>query len=116
MNEPNEMETVTTIRLHQLLAGARPPTVVDLADATSFGHRHIPGSRHVADLDRLVAELDRRAPIVVSCPAAARLTCAWAHRLLQEHGFSDVAIHVGGVQAWEAAGFAVAGSPRPGPT
>lgn len=34
MNEPNEMETVTTIRLHQLLAGARPPTVVDLADAT----------------------------------------------------------------------------------
>lgn len=117
------MPTVTSIDTHELerrLRGASPPLVVAAVAEAEHRRARIPGSRTLSDLEAFLRDVRHDRAIVVSGDGSDALTTAWAHRLLLEHGYLDVRVHAGGLQAWEAAGYPVerddaTPAPRTGP-
>lgn len=95
--------SIDTDTLRLRLATADPPLLLAVTSLADFRRARIPGARHFGDLAALLREVPRDRAIVVTHNGTDDLTLAWAQRLLVEHGYRDVTIHVGGLRAWEAA-------------
>ncbi|HVT44284.1 MAG TPA: rhodanese-like domain-containing protein [Thermoanaerobaculia bacterium] len=90
--------------------------VIDVRDMNSYLAGHIPGSLHipVAYVAGEVPYLPRDRGIVTYCSCPAEESSGYAALLLRQHGFSDVAALVGGLDAWIAEGNPIAtGLERP---
>ena len=99
--------TVDSATLSRRMAGSSPPLVLAVMSASDHRSARIPNSRLLGDPAELVREVPLDRAVVVSCRSPGDLTASWACRLLVEHGFRDVSIHIGGLRAWEAAGLPV---------
>lgn len=100
MSTPASIDTDT---LRVRLAAADPPLLLAATSLADFQRARIPGARHFGDMATLIREVPRDRAIVVTHNGTDDLTVAWARRLLVEHGYRDVTIHLGGLRAWEAA-------------
>jgi len=97
--------SIDTETLRLRLQAADPPLLLAATSLADFERARIPGARHLGDLATLLREVPRDRAIVVTHNGTDDLTVAWASRLLTEHGYRDVTIHVGGLRSWEAAGL-----------
>lgn len=89
------------------MAEPAPPLIVAVVSAAEHRRARIPGSRVLGDVAAFVREVPHDRAIVVTCQSMGDLTASWACRLLAEHGYRDVRVHLGGLRAWEAAGLPV---------
>ncbi|TVR93919.1 MAG: rhodanese-like domain-containing protein [Trueperaceae bacterium] len=99
--------TIDSYALARRMAAAAPPLVVAVTSPTEHRRVRIPGSRLLGDPTAFARDVPRDRTIVVSCRSPGDLTASWACRLLVEHGYRDVSIHVGGLRAWMNAGLPV---------
>ena len=90
-------------RLHDTSNGHL--TVLDVRDAGEWDEGHIPGAKHIPYyfVEQRLHELDPAQSMVVLCASGQRSTLACA--LLQRHGFTQLTNVVGGMDAWEKAGY-----------
>ena len=81
--------------------------IVDVRLDTEFNTSHIPGAINVCacDPDNMLRELDPNDEILVYCRGGLRSAAAMT--FLNENGFSRVYNLVGGIVAWENAGYPV---------
>ena len=79
--------------------------IVDVRLDTEFNTSHIPGAINVCacDPDNMLRELDPNDEILVYCRSGLRSAAAMT--FLNENGFSKVYNLVGGIVAWENAGY-----------
>lgn len=95
--------------LNELLGSSSPPQVIDVRSPGEFETTHIAGTLNVpTDLlqqhrDELVAHLTR--DVVLVCHSGQR--AMKAQESLRTSGFDHARVLVGGVSAWEAAGYTV---------
>ena len=96
-------ERITAGSLAEQLAGAQPPTVIDVRAASEWEEGRIEGAVHIplSHLSERLDELPTDGPVVVYCGSGYR--SAIAASILLKHGRNDVADLVGGLPAWEAA-------------
>ena len=81
--------------------------IVDVRLDTEFNTSHIPGAINVCacDPDNMLRQLNPNDEILVYCRSGMR--SAAAMKFLNENGFSKVYNLVGGIVAWENAGYPV---------
>ena len=104
--------SIDTETLRLQLRATDPPLLLAATSLADFQRARIPGARHFADMATLLREVPRDRAIVVTHNGTDDLTVAWARRLLVEHGYCDVTIHVGGLRAWQAAALPLDRSAR----
>lgn len=97
--------------LQRKLAGENPPLLAEALPEKYYLDWHLPRARHLPH-DR-VRELAARvfpqkaAEIVVYCANRACQNSHIAARVLEQLGYTDVAVYAGGKQEWEEAGLAL---------
>jgi hydroxyacylglutathione hydrolase len=98
---PRRIASIPAIGAGELAARADGPTVIDVRTETEWNEGHIPGSVHVPlpYLERRIAELRGRQPIVTYCQSGAR--SATAASVLRAAGVEDVSSVEGGFDAWQ---------------
>ena len=99
-NDRDEGDEITPAVLAARLAGAAPPSVVDVREPYEWAIAHIPQARLVPldSLPQAAPSLDRAAELVVYCHHGTRSAAAAAW--LRDHGFTRVRNLVGGIDRW----------------
>ena len=91
---------ISPVRLRRLLQEAEPPLLIDVRQSLEVGRVRLRGSRHVplGSLRSHLHELPRDRPIAIVCSLGLR--SYEASRVLTAHGFDDVMVLDGGLEAW----------------
>jgi class 3 adenylate cyclase/rhodanese-related sulfurtransferase len=94
--------------LHAALASTRPPLILDVRRRAAFGElpQTLPDAVPVL-LDAqplLLPEVPRERPIVAFCLCSGEASSSRVAQWLVQQGYRDVAVLVGGLQAWLDAG------------
>jgi molybdopterin/thiamine biosynthesis adenylyltransferase/rhodanese-related sulfurtransferase len=104
-----EIDEVDAATLHDELAGADAPVVVDVRAQGEWDEGHIPGARHIGRdylESRMESQLpDRETPIVLYCESGNR--SIMAAKTLQDLGYTNVRNVAGGYADWKRSGFEV---------
>src|SRR5262245_55066236 len=97
--------------LHRRLAEANPPVLAEALPEKYYQDWHLPSARHLPhDQVRALAAArlpQKSAEIVVYC---ASRTCQNSHiaaSILEQLGYTNVAVYPGGKEDWQAAGLPV---------
>ncbi|HZU67256.1 MAG TPA: rhodanese-like domain-containing protein [Ktedonobacteraceae bacterium] len=79
--------------------------VLDVRDPNEWQEGHIKGAVHIPyyDIEQRLPALNPAQPVAVVCGSGQRSTIACS--LLQRHGFTQLFNVVGGMEAWDEAGF-----------
>jgi len=79
--------------------------ILDVRDKSEWEEGHIEGATHIPYyfLEQRLQELDNTQPLALICASGQRSSIACS--LLQKHGFTQLFNVVGGMDAWEQAGF-----------
>jgi hydroxyacylglutathione hydrolase len=99
---------LTVQELAERLANGDRLTVLDVRNASEWAAGHIEGAIHIplGDLAQRLAEISRDGPLAVHCAHAHRSGAAVS--ILQAQGFERLHHLVGGISAWEEAGYKIA--------
>jgi glyoxylase-like metal-dependent hydrolase (beta-lactamase superfamily II)/rhodanese-related sulfurtransferase len=99
------IETLEQLSVAQLKQRRPAPYILDVRDPDEWEAGHIEGAMHLPFdvVEQRSNELDATWPLAVICGSGQRSTIAAA--LLLRHGFAHLYNVVGGMQAWEEAGF-----------
>lgn len=84
------------------------PIILDVRSPAEYSGGHLPNARNIplGDLDKRVAELPPKRPVLLCCANGNR--SARAARQLKQAGREDVFNLGGGLQAWQQAGLPIA--------
>src|SRR6266571_4516961 len=79
--------------------------ILDVRDQSEWEEGHIKGATHIPYyfLVQRLQELDNTQPLALICASGQRSSIACS--LLQKHGFTELFNVVGGMDAWQQAGF-----------
>lgn len=90
----------------EFLASGAPFQLVDVRTPEEFDTGHIPGAVNIPlqELPGRLGELSKEEPVVLYCRSGNRST--QAARLMQQAGFTGL-YNLGGIVAWQAAGFPI---------
>jgi membrane protein DedA with SNARE-associated domain/rhodanese-related sulfurtransferase len=106
------MARISVGDLYDLMQAGAAPIIIDVRSTTarSLDPRFIPGALHVPleDVGRHVGHLPRDRDIILYCACPSEASAARVAKLLMSHGFKKVRPLFGGLDAWVAAGYAVA--------
>jgi membrane protein DedA with SNARE-associated domain len=109
------MARITVEELNEAIAGGRTPVVVDVrSDASrTIDGRIIPGAllADVNSVERIAAEVPVEAELVIYCTCPNEASAAMVAKALMDHGYKRVRPLLGGLDAWETAGFPVSRVP-----
>ncbi len=96
---------ITPQALHQQLASAERPQVLDVRTEAEWRDGHLAGALHIMGgyLPDKTGDVPRDRPLVVMCGSGYRSTIAAS--VLERAGFTQVTNLTGGMQAWKAAGL-----------
>jgi membrane protein DedA with SNARE-associated domain/rhodanese-related sulfurtransferase len=98
--------------LYELMQAGAAPIIIDVRSATAraLEPRWIPGAIHVPlqEVGHHLRELPRDRDIVLYCTCPSEASAARVAKILMNHGFKKVRPLHGGLDAWIAAGYAVA--------
>jgi membrane protein DedA with SNARE-associated domain/rhodanese-related sulfurtransferase len=115
-NAALRLPRITVEELHELIAAAAAPVVVDVRSALGReqDRRCIPGSLEMGldEIARRLSELPDDRDIVFYCACPNEASAALAARRLMDRGYSRVRPLRGGLDAWVAAGYEL--EQRPG--
>lgn len=105
------MARITVDELNQAIVGGRSPIVVDIRSqpARLLDSRVIPGAL-LADLDSIGPSLQDIPPdreLVIYCNCPNEVSAAKAAKLLMALGYRRVRPLLGGLDAWDSAGYAI---------
>ena len=105
---PSSTETYEDIDIHtarSMIEEREDLVILDVRGEDEFLGGHIEGATliPVGELEAWIGELDKGADILVYCGSGAR--SARAARILVEGGFTKVYNMMGGIIAWEEAGY-----------
>jgi rhodanese-related sulfurtransferase len=91
---------ISSVELRQRMLTGDPPFLLDVRQSTEYGQQRLRGSRHIqlGNLRSRLHELPRDKTIVVVCSLGLR--SYEAGRVLLTHGFDDVLVLDGGLEAW----------------
>lgn len=91
---------ISPIELRQRMLAGEPPFLLDVRQATEYGQERLRSSRHIplGNLRSRLHELPHDKTIVVVCSLGLR--SYEASRVLLTHGFDDVLVLDGGLEAW----------------
>ncbi len=105
------MARITVDELNNAMADERAPVVVDVRSAPSrlLDTRIIPGAllADAGGIDRTVHDIPLDRELVIYCNCPNEVTAATAAKVLLGQGYRRVRPLLGGLDAWDAAGFAV---------
>ncbi len=105
------MARITVDELNQAIAGGQSPIVVDVRSqpARLLDTRVIPGAL-LADLDsvdRVLQDIPPERELVIYCSCPNEVSAAKAAKLLMALGYRRVRPLLGGLDAWDSAGYAI---------
>jgi len=91
---------ISPIELRQQMLGEDAPLLLDVRQSVEYGQERLRGSRHIplGNLRSRLHELPRDRTIVVVCSFGLR--SYEASRVLTTHGYEDVWVLDGGLEAW----------------
>ena len=91
---------ISPIELRQRMLAGEPPFLLDVRQSTEYGQERLRSSRHIplGNLRIRLHELPHDKTIVVVCSLGLR--SYEAGRVLLTHGFDDVLVLDGGLEAW----------------
>jgi membrane protein DedA with SNARE-associated domain/rhodanese-related sulfurtransferase len=109
------MARISVAELQQLMKDGSQPVIIDVRSpsARDLEPRWIPGAVHISlpDVDARLKELPQERDIILYCTCPSEASAARVARILMNHGFKRVRPLHGGLDAWVAAGYAVAQAP-----
>jgi membrane protein DedA with SNARE-associated domain/rhodanese-related sulfurtransferase len=109
------MARISVAELQQLIQNGSQPLIIDVrsSSARDLEPRWIPGAVHISlpDVDARLKELPRERDIILYCTCPSEASAARVARILMNHGFKRVRPLHGGLDAWVAAGYAIAQAP-----
>ena len=76
----------------------------------AFKAKHIPGSINIFSVESAIGKIDPSDEIVVYCVTETCAASLTAYKILESQGFTNIKRFVGGLEAWEAAGYEFEGS------
>jgi rhodanese-related sulfurtransferase len=104
-------QIVDRIELQRRLAGTARPTLIEALPEKYYRDWHLPGALHLPHTEvreRAAAILpDKTADIVVYCASATCQNSHIAAKVLEQLGYTRVAVYAGGKQDWSEAGLPV---------
>ena len=110
--ETLRMARIRVEDLYELIQSGAAPIIIDVRSATAraLEPRSIPGALHVPlqEAGRHLQDLPRDRDIILYCSCPSEASAARVAKLLMNHGFAKVRPLHGGLDAWIAAGYAVA--------
>jgi membrane protein DedA with SNARE-associated domain/rhodanese-related sulfurtransferase len=110
---------ISVTDLYELMQAGVTPIIIDVRSATArtLEPRWIPGSIHVPleDMRSHIEHLPRDRDIILYCTCPNEASAARVAKILINHGFERVRPLFGGLDAWIAAGYAVASEPEKRP-
>jgi membrane protein DedA with SNARE-associated domain/rhodanese-related sulfurtransferase len=110
------MARISVAELNQLIQAGSQPLIIDVRSpsARALEPRWIPGALHISlpDVDVHLKELPRDRDIILYCTCPSEASAASVAKILMNHGFKRVRPLHGGLDAWVAAGHAVAQAPE----
>jgi NADPH-dependent 2,4-dienoyl-CoA reductase/sulfur reductase-like enzyme/rhodanese-related sulfurtransferase len=91
---------ISPLELWELMRGDSPPLLLDVRQPEEYGRIRLAGSRHIqlANLRSRLRDLPRDRQIVTVCSLGLR--SYEASLILKSHGFDDVRVLDGGLEAW----------------
>jgi len=97
-----QLSQITVETLHSMRHDLK---ILDVRDQDEWEEGHIKGATHIPYyfLEQRLQELDNTQPMAVTCASGQRSSIACS--LLQRHGFTHLFNVVGGMDAWQQAGF-----------
>jgi glyoxylase-like metal-dependent hydrolase (beta-lactamase superfamily II) len=98
-------QQLNQISVETLHAMGQDLKILDVRDQNEWEEGHITGAVHIPYyfLEQRLQELDLTQPLAAICASGQRSSIACS--LLQKHGFTQLFNVVGGMDAWEQAGF-----------
>jgi rhodanese-related sulfurtransferase len=114
------MARISVAQLYALIQAGAAPVIIDVRSPTAraLEPRWIPGALHVPlqAVAQHVRELPRDRDIILYCTCPSEASAARVAQILMHNGLKRVRPLHGGLDAWIAAGYAVAtvGKPEPG--
>jgi membrane protein DedA with SNARE-associated domain/rhodanese-related sulfurtransferase len=106
------MARISVGDLYGLIRAGDSPLIIDVRSITAraLEPRWIPGALHVPlqDVAHHLKELPRDRDIILYCTCPSEASAARVAKILMNHGFKRVRPLYGGLDAWVAAGYAVA--------
>lgn len=110
-----KMPRMSVQELFGLYSQGVMPTVIDVRDLSQYQRSHIPGAtswkvgsrQNPLPHEFLLPQQDHPHGLVVYCDCPHEISAARISKQLQRAGFTNVRPLVGGLQAWQAAGFEV---------
>ena len=99
------VQQLSKISVETLHSMHRDLKVLDVRDQNEWEEGHIKGATHIPYyfLEQRLQELDNSQPLALICASGQRSSIASS--LLQRHGFTQLFNVVGGMDAWQQAGF-----------
>jgi hydroxyacylglutathione hydrolase len=99
------VQNLSQITVETLHSMHRDLKVLDVRDQNEWEEGHIKGATHIPYyfLEQRLQELDNSQPLALICASGQRSSIASS--LLQRHGFTQLFNVVGGMDAWQQAGF-----------
>ena len=97
-----QLSQITVETLHSMRHDLK---ILDVRDQDEWEEGHIKGAMHIPYyfLEQRLQEFDNSQPLALICASGQRSSIASS--LLQRHGFTQLFNVVGGMEAWEQAGF-----------
>jgi membrane protein DedA with SNARE-associated domain/rhodanese-related sulfurtransferase len=109
------MARISVAELDQLIQTGSQPLIIDVRSpsARALEPRWIPGAVHISlpDVALHLKDLPRDRDIILYCTCPSEASAARVAKILMNHGFKRVRPLHGGLDAWLAAGHAVARAP-----
>lgn len=115
VSEEESFPEVPRVSLEEALSAhqAGSAIFIDIRDSSAYEEAHIPGSLSLplAQLESQLKELDPNSWIITYCTWPSEESSARAARILLDNGFKKVTPILGGLRAWEEAGYPVETGP-----
>lgn len=109
------MARISVAELNLLIENGSQPLIIDVRSpsARALEPRWIPGALHISlpDVALHLKDLPRDRDIILYCTCPSEASAARVAKILMNHGFKRVRPLHGGLDAWLAAGHAVAQAP-----
>jgi rhodanese-related sulfurtransferase len=105
------MDRITVTELAQMIDSGKNPVIFDVRPAEiRLRDGIIPGAHvaHPSDIETALHEFPRDAEIVVYCSCPNEASAALAAQHLRRAGFKTIRPLLGGIEAWEKAGYPIA--------
>lgn len=115
VSEEESFPEIPRVSLEEALSAhqAGSAIFIDIRDSSAYEEAHIPGSLSLplAQLESQLKELDPNSWIITYCTWPSEESSARAARILLDNGFKKVTPILGGLRAWEEAGYPVETGP-----